>query len=94
MVRIYFLQRFSFHIPILTYRDRKYHDKFRRIFGPAFTNTTLMKYEPNIREHLNRAIRAITASALKGPVDMTSYCKYFVTDVRLTYFNADVSGFC
>jgi len=24
---------------ILTCRDRQYHDKFRRIFGPSFTNT-------------------------------------------------------
>ena len=67
--------------PKLTCRDRQYHDKFRRIFGPLFTNTALTKFEPNIRRHLDKTIQVISDSSSHGPVDMTSYCKYFVMDV-------------
>jgi cytochrome P450 len=65
----------------LTCRDRQYHDKFRRIFGPAFTNTALTKFEPNIHRHFNKVVRAVRALSSQGPVDMTLYCKYFVMDV-------------
>lgn len=65
----------------LTCRDRQYHDKFRRIFGPAFTNTALTKFAPNILRHVDKVVRDIKASSSKGPVDMALYCKYFVMDV-------------
>ena len=69
----------------LTRRDRQYHDKFRRIFGPTFTTTALTKFEPNIRRHMDKVVQVVKDLSTQGPVDMTLYCKYFVMDVDKTF---------
>lgn len=84
LARIYFLQRppSSHAVLNLMCRDRQYHDKFRRIFAPGFTNTALTKFEPNMLRHLDKIIGVIHTVSSQGLVDMTLYCKYFVMDVH------------
>jgi sensor histidine kinase YesM len=62
-------------------RDRQYHDKFRRIFGPAFTNSALMGFEPTIQGYLDKMMKSVQSEAKNGSIDITSYSKYFALDV-------------
>jgi len=61
--------------------DRQYHDKFRRIFGPAFTNSALMGFEPTIQGYLDKMMKSVKSEAKNGSIDITSYSKYFALDV-------------
>ena len=64
----------------LTYRDRAYHDKFKRLFGVSFTNTALTRLEPMIQERLDTVVKLINAE--KEAFDVTTYCKRWVIDVH------------
>jgi hypothetical protein len=62
-------------------RDCDFHDKYRKIFGQALSNTALTKFEPTVRERLDKVVEMVENESSKGTVDLSAYCKYLALDV-------------
>ena len=59
--------------------DSRVHQKFRKLFGPFFTNNAIKMLEPKIQLYLDSLVLALRAE--KNDLDMSLYCKCFTFDV-------------
>ncbi|KAK2734555.1 hypothetical protein FQN55_002597 [Onygenales sp. PD_40] len=63
-----------------TMRDKKVHEKRRKVFSKAFSPASLRIYEPRVSEHTEILIQQLAKMDGK-PFDATRWCKFWAFDV-------------
>lgn len=61
--------------------DPKQHAARRRLFAQAFSNTSITKYEPIVREKIDVAVSKIKRDAERGTADILKWFTFMATDV-------------
>jgi cytochrome P450 len=61
--------------------DQKEHGIRRRLFAQNFSNTSLSRFEPQIREKVDTAISKIKRDALASRADILKWFTFMATDV-------------
>ncbi|KAF3398836.1 putative sterigmatocystin biosynthesis P450 monooxygenase, partial [Talaromyces pinophilus] len=69
---------FSTIVPI---RDQKEHGIRRRLFAQNFSNRSLVRFEPQIREKVDSAVSKIKRDALTSRADILKWFTFMATDV-------------
>ncbi|PGH15930.1 hypothetical protein AJ79_02097 [Helicocarpus griseus UAMH5409] len=63
-----------------TMRDKKMHDKRRKVFSKAFSPASLRLYEPRVVQHSELFVQQLAKMGGK-PFDATRWCKYWAFDI-------------